>query len=104
MAYLAFLGAAARVLFALAARDRALGLGLAAVFLTLVIHSLFYAGFFEDPITWGVLAIAVAALLRPPRRQASREVDGTGPAGEVATLEASSAERPTPLAADRVES
>jgi O-antigen ligase len=103
-AYLAFLAAAARALFAVVARDRALGLGLAAVFLSLLIHSFFYAGFFEDPITWGVLAVAVAALMRAPGRQASLAVDGAGPAEEVATLDASPAERQTPLAADRVES
>jgi O-antigen ligase len=34
-------------------------LGLTAI----AVHSLFYAGFFEDPMTWGLLAIAVAAPL-----------------------------------------
>jgi putative inorganic carbon (hco3(-)) transporter len=29
----------------------------------IAVHSLFYAGFFEDPMTWGFLAIAVAAPL-----------------------------------------
>jgi O-antigen ligase len=62
-------------------RDRALGLCLAASFLVLVLHSLSYSGFFEDPLTWGVLGIAAASLvghgrpdwhtgsrpLRPPR-------------------------------------
>ncbi len=42
--------------------DRALGLGLSAVGLMLVVHSLFYAGFFEDPLTWGVLAVSAAAI------------------------------------------
>jgi O-Antigen ligase len=44
-------------------RDRALGLSLAASFLVLVLHSLFYSGFFEDPITWGVLGVAAASLV-----------------------------------------
>jgi hypothetical protein len=44
------------------ATDRALGLGLSAVGLMLVVHSLFYAGFFEDPLTWGVLAVSAAAI------------------------------------------
>jgi hypothetical protein len=43
-------------------RDRALGFSLAASFLVLVLHSLFYSGFFEDPITWGVLGVAAASL------------------------------------------
>ena len=44
-------------------RDRALGFCLAASFLVLVLHSLFYSGFFEDPITWGVLGVAAASLV-----------------------------------------
>jgi hypothetical protein len=43
-------------------RQRALGLSLAAVFLALFVHSLAYSGFFEDPITWLVLAVASAYL------------------------------------------
>jgi putative inorganic carbon (HCO3(-)) transporter len=60
LAYLALLAAGARLVFAAVARNRALGLGLAAVLLTLVLHSLVYAGFFEDPIAWGALALAAA--------------------------------------------
>ena len=99
----AFIAGAARVLLSVTARARALGLGLAAVFLTLLIHSLFYAGFFEDPITWGVLALAAAALAAPPLRRETRG-DGAGTAAEVATLGRSPADRPSPLAVDRVES
>jgi hypothetical protein len=62
LAYLAFLVTSALLLRDLTRRDRALGLGLAAVFLTLVVHSLFYSGFFEDPVTWGVVALAAAAM------------------------------------------
>jgi O-antigen ligase len=104
LVYLAFLAGAATSLYAVYGRDQALGLGLAAVFVTLLIHSFFYAGFFEDPLTWGALAVAAAALavLPPPTRpQAGR--DGA-PTGDVATLDGSPADRPTPLAADRVES
>ena len=43
-------------------RHQALGLSLAAVFLALFVHSLAYSGFFEDPITWFVLAVAAAFL------------------------------------------
>jgi hypothetical protein len=62
LAYLAFLVTSALLLRDLTRRDRALGLGLAAVFTTLVVHSLFYSGFFEDPVTWGVVALAAAAM------------------------------------------
>ena len=34
----------------------ALGLALLAIF----VHSLFYAAFFEDPLTWGLAALLVA--------------------------------------------
>jgi hypothetical protein len=56
------LGAAAWTLALVARRDRILGLGLGAVFLVLVVHSMLYAGFFEDPVTWGVLGIASLVL------------------------------------------
>jgi O-antigen ligase len=50
-------------------RDAALGLTLGAVLLALFVHSLFYSGFFEDPITWLALAIGASFL-------ASRSVTG----------------------------
>jgi O-antigen ligase len=103
LVYLVFLAGAARVLWSVAMRDRALGIGLAAVFLTLLIHSMFYAGFFEDPITWGALAVAAAALATRPAARAS-EGDGAGTAEDIATLDRSSVGRPSPLVADRVES
>ena len=65
--YAAFLAGAARLLAAAFRRDRALGLGLASAFLLLLVHSLFYSGFFEDPLTWGILAVAAAALAPQPR-------------------------------------
>ena len=102
LVYLVFLAGAARALFSLAGRSRALAIGLAAVFLTLVVHSLFYAGFFEDPITWGVLALAAAALAA--HREREKTGDGRGTAEEIGTLDASSLDRPARLAVDRVES
>jgi len=102
LVYLVFLSGAARALFSLAGRSRALAIGLAAVFLTLVVHSLFYAGFFEDPITWGVLALAAAALATDPARDETGH--GTGTTEEIATLDASPLDRPARLAVDRVES
>jgi outer membrane protein assembly factor BamB/O-antigen ligase len=64
--YLALLAASVRLLLAAVRRNRELGLGLAAVFLVLVVHSLFYSGFFQDPLTWGVLALAAAVLAPVP--------------------------------------
>ena len=63
--YVALLAGGARALDAVRRRHGALGLGLAAVFLALFVHSLAYSGFFEDPITWLVLAAASAFLARP---------------------------------------
>ena len=62
VAFAALLAAEVWALLLVTRRRRALGLGLAAVLLTLVVHSLFYAGLFENPITWGVLGITAAAL------------------------------------------
>jgi hypothetical protein len=101
LAYLAFVAGAARTLFTVERRHRALGIGLAAVFLTLLVHSLFYSGFFEDPVTWGVLAVAAAALAVRPVADAPVSTDGAGSADEIVTLDRSSADRSTPL---RVES
>jgi O-Antigen ligase len=61
-AYLAFLLGAVWLLLETARIDRAFGLGLAAVFLVLVVHSLVYSGFVEDPLTWATLALGSAFL------------------------------------------
>jgi hypothetical protein len=60
--YAWLLAATAWALYLVARRDRAFGVGLAAVLLVLIVHSLLYAGFFEDPLTWGVIGLAAAAL------------------------------------------
>ena len=60
--YAWLLAAGSWALLLVARRDRALGLALAAVLLVLFVHSLLYAGFFEDPLTWGVLGVAASAL------------------------------------------
>jgi outer membrane protein assembly factor BamB/O-antigen ligase len=57
-AYVAFLAGAVWLLFLAVRADRPFGLGLAAVFFVLVVHSLFYSGFFEDPTTWATVALA----------------------------------------------
>jgi O-antigen ligase len=48
------------------ARGPALAATLLAVYALMLVHSLGYAAFLTDPITWTVLAIAVAALRRAP--------------------------------------
>jgi O-antigen ligase len=58
--------------------QRALGIGLGAVLLTLVVHSFLYAGFFEDPLTWGVIGLAAAALARVPAESAVEELATDG--------------------------
>lgn len=66
------LAAAGWALRLVARRARTLGIALAAVLLALFVHSLLYAGFFEDPLAWGVLGLAAAVLAQdqapePPR-------------------------------------
>jgi len=48
-------------------RGPALAAALLAIYALMVVHSLGYAAFLIDPITWAVLAIAGAALVRAPR-------------------------------------
>lgn len=64
--YAWLLAATAWALLLVSRDDRTLGVGLAAVFLVLGVHSLLYAGFFEDPLTWGVIGLTAAALARTP--------------------------------------
>ena len=70
--YLWLLSATAWALVLVARRDKAFGVGLAAVFVVLVVHSLLYAGFFEDPLTWGVIGLASAVLAGAPAIVTSR--------------------------------
>jgi O-antigen ligase len=58
--YLWLLGAVGWALWLIYARDRTLAVGLAALLLVLAVHSVLYAGFFEDPLTWGVFGLAAA--------------------------------------------
>jgi hypothetical protein len=59
-AYIAWLVGAAATLRDAWARDSTVGLALATIFGVLFVHSLSYSSFFEDPITWGVVAFAAA--------------------------------------------
>jgi hypothetical protein len=63
--YLVFLAAAVRLFYLACLRDRLLGVGLSVVFLAIFVHSLFYSGFFEDPLVWLSLGIAAAVVARP---------------------------------------
>jgi hypothetical protein len=74
--YAWLLGATAWALHLLARRDRTFAVGLAAVFLALVVHSVLYAGFFEDPLTWGVFGLTAAGIasgtaMRAPKQLAN---------------------------------
>jgi len=70
--YAWLIAAAGWALVEVARIDRALGVGLAAVLVALLVHSLLYAGLFEDPLTWGALALTAAVLAR---EAAARERD-----------------------------
>jgi O-antigen ligase len=66
--YLAFLAALGRAIFAAWQRHRAVGLALAGCFTALIVQSLSYGGFFEDPFVWGIAGVAAAALTFLPAR------------------------------------
>jgi hypothetical protein len=83
--YAWLLGAASWALYLLYRRARTFAVGLAAVFLAVVVHSLLYAGFFEDPLTWGVFGLIAAGIAHPT---AVREPDvpATEPSQNAPTL------------------
>jgi hypothetical protein len=74
-AYVALLAGAGLMLARVRRVHEALGVGLAAVLLALFVHSLFYGGFFEDPVTWLVLGIGAAVLTSasPPEPRSEPE-------------------------------
>jgi hypothetical protein len=71
--YLWLLAATFWALVLVSRTDRTFAVGLGAVLLALVVHSLLYAGFFEDPLTWGVIGLTSGALATAPQRSAARE-------------------------------
>jgi hypothetical protein len=52
-------------------------MGLAAVLVALLVHSFLYAGLFEDPLTWGALALAAAVLAREAAAEESAPADAS---------------------------
>ena len=54
LVYLVFLAALGRAILEAWRRHRALGIALAGCLTALVVQSLFYGGFFEDPFVWGI--------------------------------------------------
>jgi O-antigen ligase/polysaccharide polymerase Wzy-like membrane protein len=70
LAYLAFLAGLGWAIFEAWSRHRALGLALAGCLTALVVQSLFYGGFFEDPSVWAIAGVAAAALNFLPARSA----------------------------------
>ncbi len=67
LVYIALVIAALVVLLRRCRADPA-RVAIAAAFLALLFHTLLYADFLEDPITWTLLAIGSALALRPPAR------------------------------------
>src|SRR5215213_2090123 len=59
------LGAAIVAVAEVRRRDAGVGIALGATLLALFVHSLFYSGFFEDPVTWFALGLAAAYLAAP---------------------------------------
>ena len=66
LVYLAFLAVLGRAILLTWRRHRTLGLILGGSLTALVVQSLFYGGFFEDPFVWGIAALAAAALTFVP--------------------------------------
>lgn len=63
-AYLALIVGAARALLDVRRVNEPMALGLGAVLLALLVHSLLYAGFFDNPVVWGTLGLAGGAAVR----------------------------------------
>jgi hypothetical protein len=61
-AFVALLAGSGRLFDLVRRINPALGLSLAAVMLALLVHSLFYSGFFEDPMAWLTIGVGAAFL------------------------------------------
>jgi len=95
IAYLALLAAALMRLLGRAPRSSVARSALAAAFLALLFHTLVYAAFLEDPMTWALLGVgtALAAAAAPRREPAS----ASAPAREPTAAERSAARRAAQL-------
>ena len=62
--YVWLLGAVGWALIRIGRVERTFALGLAAVLSVIFVHSLLYAAFFEDPLTWGAIGLAAALISR----------------------------------------
>ncbi|HWT95630.1 MAG TPA: O-antigen ligase family protein [Solirubrobacteraceae bacterium] len=72
LVYLGLLGTALTLLLR-RARDSIARAGVAAAFVALVVHTLMYAAFLEDPLTWALLGIGIGLASRPGDRPAKPE-------------------------------
>ena len=70
VAYLVFLAALGLAILEAWRRYRALGIALTGCLTALVVQSLFYGGFFEDPFVWLIAGVAAAALTFLPAKPA----------------------------------
>jgi len=85
LVYLGFLAALARAIQLTWRRHRGLGLSLAGALTALVVQSMFYGGFFEDPFVWGIAALAAAALSFVPELAPEPARPEPGPAATPAS-------------------
>jgi hypothetical protein len=97
LVYAALMAAAIRLLYLVTKTRRALGLGASAVFLGLFVHSLFYAGFFEDPIVWGVIGVAAWAVAFTASTAAGRLASAGCADGSSSVSQSSGSSSPVPL-------
>jgi O-antigen ligase len=87
LVYLAFLAGVGRAILLTWRRHRGAGLALAGSLTALVVQSLFYGGFFEDPFVWGIAGLTATALTFVPElaRERSRGEPEHGPAATPAS-------------------
>ena len=96
LVYAALMAAAIRLLYLVTKTRRELGLGASAVFLALFVHSLFYAGFFEDPIVWGVIGVAAWAVAVTASTAAGRLASAGCADGSSSASQSSGSSSPVP--------
>jgi O-antigen ligase len=75
--YLALLAAALARLFSRGVRGSPLRAYVAAAFVALLVHTMLYAAFLEDPLTWALLAIGTALAAGAPARESQTAREAT---------------------------